>query len=773
MMKSVGLSSTEEYIQPRLSIGNAVANQEFSTGNFKVQVDAQALALTVKNGHGRIIWKSLRNMPFLSCSVGKDTVSSGENGVFKVTETDEKITRIQTVTKIERENESTIKVFGGLGPKFVLPTHMDYVFTFKEVSGRQLQFSVEILHRDDSMKEFNHIMFTYESRPEEHFYGFGEQFSHTTLKGQKVPILVREQGAGRGAPAAATIKDSALNVFGSYSNSDNFATYASVPQYISSDIRCLFMENSEYMSFDLTQPDRVTIRIESEVVKGRILDGKTMLDLVTEYTSYAGRMLPLPDWVSEGAIASIQGGAQKTKEIIQKLRQNNVPLAAVFLQDWTGQRSQEAGRGVKYTRHWWNWESDDDLYPHWDKFVDQLANDPAGKIRVLSYVNPLLSNASPKPRFKRNLFPEAQDKGYLVKSTQSVSSDNQALSIKFGSDLEAGILDLTNPEARTWFKQVLKEQVWNSNISGMMVDFGEHLPCDPNKISLHSGESAATYHNKYPEEWAHLHHEVIIELEKEKEAVCFYRSGYTQSPGHMNLFSTGDQNVTWDQHHGIKSAVIGMLSGGFSGFSVTHCEAGGYNTVTSNIPGFGMARTKELLYRWMELAAFTAAFRTSEGLVPSMNAQFYDGEDSYAHFAHCAQLFTYISEYRKLVLKEAWEKGWPVMRHPVFYYPNDATARELTYQQFMLGNSMLIAPVLSASASYVKVYFPKDAKNVTWRHIWTGKYYSADGTYKPVDAPIGQPAVFIKEPRGDDGLLNELLDYATTYYQRKIRSATK
>lgn len=56
-MKSVGLSSTEEYIQPRLSIGNAVANQEFSTGNFKVQVDAQALALTVKNGHGRIIWK--------------------------------------------------------------------------------------------------------------------------------------------------------------------------------------------------------------------------------------------------------------------------------------------------------------------------------------------------------------------------------------------------------------------------------------------------------------------------------------------------------------------------------------------------------------------------------------------------------------------------------------------------------------------------------------------------------------------------------------------
>ena len=69
-----------------------------------------------------------------------------------------------------------------------------------------------------------------------------------------------------------------------------------------------------------------------------------------------------------------------------------------------------------------------------------------------------------------------------------------------------------------------------------------------------------------------------------------------------------------------------MLSGGFSGFSVTHSEAGGYNTVTSNIPGFGMVRSKELLYRWMELAAFTAAFRTSEGIIPSLNAQFYDDE---------------------------------------------------------------------------------------------------------------------------------------------------
>lgn len=81
-----------------------------------------------------------------------------------------------------------------------------------------------------------------------------------------------------------------------------------------------------------------------------------------------------------------------------------------------------------------------------------------------------------------------------------------------------------------------------------------------------------------------------------------------------------------------------MLSGGFSGFSITHCDAGGYNSVTSNIPGFKMVRTKELLFRWMELAALTAAFRTTEGLIPSINAQFYDNEGNLT-FNYCSPFF--------------------------------------------------------------------------------------------------------------------------------------
>jgi hypothetical protein len=46
--------------------------------------------------------------------------------------------------------------------------------------------------------QFNRVCLTYSSEGNERFYGFGEQFSHMDFKGKRVPILVQEQGIGRG-----------------------------------------------------------------------------------------------------------------------------------------------------------------------------------------------------------------------------------------------------------------------------------------------------------------------------------------------------------------------------------------------------------------------------------------------------------------------------------------------------------------------------------------------------------------------------------------------
>lgn len=50
----------------------------------------------------------------------------------------------------------------------------------------------------ENYREINRVWFTYSSKEDERFYGFGEQFSHMNLKGKRVPIFVQEQGIGRG-----------------------------------------------------------------------------------------------------------------------------------------------------------------------------------------------------------------------------------------------------------------------------------------------------------------------------------------------------------------------------------------------------------------------------------------------------------------------------------------------------------------------------------------------------------------------------------------------
>lgn len=53
-------------------------------------------------------------------------------------------------------------------------------------------------------------------------------------------------------------------------------------------------------------------------------------------------------------------------------------------------------------------------------------------------------------------------------------------------------------------------------------------------------------------------------------------------------------------------------------------------------------------------------------------------------------------------------------------------------------------PVLERGKKGVKAYFPV-GESCSWRHIWTGKLFAEPGCEVRVEAPIGQPAIFVKE----------------------------
>ena len=73
-------------------------------------------------------------------------------------------------------------------------------------------------------------------------------------------------------------------------------------------------------------------------------------------------------------------------------------------------------------------------------------------------------------------------------------------------------------------------------------------------------------------------------------------------------FWLGDQLMSWDEYDGIKTALVGILSGGVSGYSMMHSDVGGYVMLKATIAGKAIPvinRTPQLFQRWAELNAFT------------------------------------------------------------------------------------------------------------------------------------------------------------------------
>jgi alpha-glucosidase (family GH31 glycosyl hydrolase) len=582
-------------------------------------------------------------------------------------------------------------------------------------------------HGSDQENSFriNRVYVTYAAEPHEHFFGFGEQFTYLDMQGKRVPIWVPEQGVGRGEQPLTFF----ANITNGGAGGNAFTTYAPMPFYMTDQMHALYLDNYARSVFDLRKPGRVQVQVDSSVVYFNILDGNSPAEIIQAFTEN-NRMSGLPEWVYAGAIAGMQGGTEKVKQVYEELKKRDVPLTAFWLQDWVGQRTTSFGKQL-----WWNWELDQDRYPDWEGLLDTLKHD---HVQVMLYVNPNLVDVSDKPNADRNLFKEALENGYLVKRQDGTAYLMQNTSFDYG------MVDLTNPEAVDWQQGVIADNMIRIGASGWMADFGESLPYDSQPADEMADPAnrgdAAVVHNRYPVEWAGLNRWLVTAFPAElgpsqTSLVFFTRSGYRNSPLFSTLFWEGDQLVDWSAQDGIKSAVTGLNTSGLSGMAFNHSDIGGYTTITN--PLLKIHRSRELLYRWMEMNAFTLIFRTHEGNQPANNIQFYTDDETLDTFARWSKVYAALFDYRKDLVQEAEATGLPVVRHPFLQYPTDPQTWKITYQEFMLGPDFLIAPITDEGATDVTVYLPKG----TWVHLWTDKVYEG-GQYVTIPAPLGQPGVF-------------------------------
>ena len=547
-------------------------------------------------------------------------------------------------------------------------------------------------------------------------HGMGEQFQPFDLSGRIIPLVNREQGVGRGTQPLTFLADVTNRGAGANAN----FTYAAWPSFVTGDLRGVQLipgqPGTDAIAIaDLTRASRVGLEVWHDEFTAQLDFAETPTQLLAQ------RAQPAPvsrivSWATHGAIVGLQGGSAAVREKVAALREAGAEITAVWIQDWVGRRTTSFG-----DRLWWTWQVDKQRYPDWDDLVLELA---ILGIRTTTYVNPFIVDASEKgdPSI-RNLFNEARDAGHLVKDVDG------GILLADQGEFSAAMVDLSRPESRAWYAQVIADEVLTDGVEGFMADFAEGPP--PHAAPANG--SALQTHNAWAGWWAETV-QLACQFAYKPDCLTWFRAASSTSMQHAALFWNGDQLVDFGAHDGLASVLTGTFAAGVSGMTLTHSDVGGYTSINAVVKDY--VRQPDLLARWGELAAFGVVMRSHEGNRPAQNRQVYDA-DEVAAFARNSKIFAALAPYREWLIRQAMITGVPVIRHAWLEAPGSAAAKLDT--QFFFGPDVFVAPVLKSGVTKVDVTLPPGE----WIHLFSGEAFDGDQRIN-VAAPLGQPAAFVR-----------------------------
>ena len=347
-------------------------------------------------------------------------------------------------------------------------------------------------------------------------------------------------------------------------------------------------------------------------------------------------------------------------------------------------------------------------YTHYLPCADQRGREAAERERVASfgraglvtttYFNPMICTGHPR-------YAEAREQRALTKTVLGTPYEYRYT----GSEqFLVGQLDFRAPATGAFWKRLLDEAIADGH-RGWMEDFGEYTPDD---ARAHDGATGSAGHNAYVRDY----HAAAQAAVGDRRLLRFVRSGFTGSAKASPIVWGGDPSTSWD-FDGLRSAARNGLSMGLSGVSRWGSDIGGFFALSHRQTG------PELLNRWIELGFASGVMRTqangfemSEELA-GRRAQITDPE-VLPVWARYARLRTRLLPELQAAERRYDAEGLPVMRHLALSHPDDARAVARD-DEWMLGDHLLVAPVLEPGATRRQVYLPAGR----WVDLWR----SADG----------------------------------------------
>ena len=162
------------------------------------------------------------------------------------------------------------------------------------------------------------------------------------------------------------------------------------------------------------------------------------------------------------------------------------------------------------------------------------------------------------------------------------------------------------------------------------------------------------------------------------------------------FFRLQDKESNWGYFSGLKTVIPHVLTQGLLGYPFVLPDMIGGNAYS--IFGGSSYPDKELYIRWLQLNALLPAMQIS---IPPWK---YD-RDVVTIAQQMCQLHEEFAPKIIALAKEATQTGAPIIRPLWWIAPNDRVALTID-SEFLLGNDILVAPVLDQGATCRDIYLP-------------------------------------------------------------------
>ena len=494
---------------------------------------------------------------------------------------------------------------------------------------------------------------------------------------------------------------------------DSITYYKTIPFYVALKEEAtygIFFDNSFRSYFDMGKEmgDRIFFGAIGGQIQYYFIPGENIKEVVKNYTALTGRMEMPPLWsLGYQQCRFSYFSQEEVRELVKTFEEKDIPLDVVYLDiDY-----MDGFRVMTFKT------------PNFDDAAGLISDLKEKGIRTITIIDPGVKVDEEYDVFKRgkegNHFTKKLDGEMFIGAVWPGDS---------------AFPDFSNKDCREWWKSELKKFISEHGMDGIWNDMNE--PCVFNndhktmlETCLHNSDNGVIehkeFHNRYGFEMSRCSKEAQEELHPNERGFSMTRATYAGGQRYSSVW-TGDNMSLWSQ---MRMSISMNANLGISGFSF----------VGNDVSGFGLDSSEELFIRWMEMGPFIPIFRNHSNMYTRRQEPWAFGPRAEKIAKKSIELRYELLPYIYDLYYISHKEGLPIFRPMIMEYEKDMNLLNIR-EQFMLGENMLVAPVLYEGERSKTVYLPKGS----WFNYFTMEKLQGGKWYK-LPCELEEILVFVKE----------------------------